>query len=43
VGLAEAKEMAANLIGEALAAIEILPEGAAPLRGIAEALLGRKS
>ncbi len=43
VGLAEAKEMAANLIAEALKAIEIFSEGAEPLRWIAEALLGRKS
>jgi farnesyl diphosphate synthase len=43
VGLAEAKEMAADLIGEALTAIEILPTGADPLRWIASALLGRKN
>ena len=43
VGLAEAKDMAANLIAEALTAIEIFPAGADPLRGIASALLGRKN
>ena len=43
VGLAEAKEMAANLTSEALAALEVFPASAAPLRGIAAALLGRKS
>ncbi|MBK5965484.1 (2E,6E)-farnesyl diphosphate synthase [Thiocystis minor] len=43
VGLAEAKEMAADLIGEALTAIEILPDGADPLRWIASALLGRRN
>jgi farnesyl diphosphate synthase len=43
VGLAEAKEMAADLIGEALTAIEILPDGADPMRWIASALLGRRN
>ncbi|AFL75844.1 (2E,6E)-farnesyl diphosphate synthase [Thiocystis violascens] len=43
VGLAEAKEMAADLIAEALTAIEIFPDGADPLRWIASALLGRKN
>ena len=43
VGLSEAKEMATNLIGEALTAIEIFPASADPLRWIAGALLGRKS
>jgi len=43
VGLTEAKEMAANLIAEALSAIEIFPAGADPLRWIASGLLGRKS
>jgi geranylgeranyl pyrophosphate synthase len=42
VGLAEAKEMAANLIGDALGSIEIFPAGADPLRWIAGALIGRK-
>lgn len=43
VGLAEAKEMAADLIAEALTAIEIFPTGADPLRWIAGALLGRRN
>ncbi|MFD2113425.1 (2E,6E)-farnesyl diphosphate synthase [Thiorhodococcus fuscus] len=43
VGLTEAKEMAANLIAEALSAIEIFPAEADPLRWIASGLLGRKS
>ncbi|MCG6986014.1 MAG: (2E,6E)-farnesyl diphosphate synthase [Thiocapsa sp.] len=42
VGLAEAKEMAANLIGEALESIEVFSRGAEPLRWIAGALIGRK-
>lgn len=43
VGLAEAKDMATNLIAEALTTIDIFPAGADPLRGIASALLGRKN
>jgi len=41
VGLAEAKEMAANLTREALKALEPFGEGAAALAAIAEALNGR--
>jgi len=40
VGLTEAKEMAANLLEEALAAVSVFPR-AAPLRWIVEALIGR--
>lgn len=41
VGLAEAKEMAANLTREAIEALEPFGEGAAALAAIAEALNGR--
>ncbi len=40
VGLSEAKEMAANLLEEALSAVSVFPR-AAPLRWIVEALIGR--
>ena len=40
VGLAEAKEMAANLLSDALSAISVFPRSA-PLRWIVEALIGR--
>jgi farnesyl diphosphate synthase len=42
VGLAEAKEMAAGLIADALQSIEVFSAGADPLRWIAGALVGRK-
>jgi geranylgeranyl pyrophosphate synthase len=42
VGLAEAKEMAASLIADALRSIEVFSAGADPLRWIAGALIGRK-
>jgi geranylgeranyl pyrophosphate synthase len=42
VGLAEAKEMAADLIGHALQSIDVFSAGADPLRWIAGALVGRK-
>jgi farnesyl diphosphate synthase len=42
VGLAEAKEMAASLIADALQSIEVFSAGADPLRWIAGALVGRK-
>lgn len=42
VGLADAKEMAANLTREAHTALEVFGESADPLRGVANALLGRK-
>jgi geranylgeranyl pyrophosphate synthase len=42
VGLAEAKEMAASLIADALRSIEVFSAGADPLRWIAGALVGRK-
>ncbi|NCC28037.1 MAG: (2E,6E)-farnesyl diphosphate synthase [Gammaproteobacteria bacterium] len=42
VGLAEAKEMAADLIADALESIEVFTDGAEPLRWIAGALIGRK-
>jgi farnesyl diphosphate synthase len=42
VGLAEAKEMAAKLIADALESIEVFPDTAEPLRWIAGALIGRK-
>lgn len=42
VGLAEAKEMAVNLIGEALESIAAFPGRAEPLRWIAGALIGRR-
>ncbi|MBK1722055.1 polyprenyl synthetase family protein [Thiocystis violacea] len=41
LGLAEAKEMAANLTQEAHRALEIFGESADPLRWVANALLGR--
>lgn len=43
VGLAEAKEMASHLIGEAMASVEVFGPDADPLRWIASALLDRKS
>ncbi len=43
VGLTEAKEMAANLTSDALAAIEVFAERGDPLRWIADALVGRTS
>jgi farnesyl diphosphate synthase len=42
VGLAEAKEMAASLIADALQSIEVFSAGADPLRWIVGALVGRK-
>jgi geranylgeranyl pyrophosphate synthase len=42
VGLPEAKEMATALIADALESIEVFSSGAAPLRWIAGALIGRK-
>jgi farnesyl diphosphate synthase len=42
VGLPEAKEMASALIADALESIEVFSAGAAPLRWIAGALIGRK-
>jgi farnesyl diphosphate synthase len=41
VGLAEAKELAATLIGDALSALAVFNERADPLRWIARALVGR--
>lgn len=42
IGLAEAKEMATNLIADALSSIEVFQSRAEPLRWIAGALTGRK-
>jgi geranylgeranyl pyrophosphate synthase len=42
VGLAEAKEMAADLIADALESIQVFSAGAEPLRWLAGALIGRK-
>ncbi|HYN78099.1 MAG TPA: polyprenyl synthetase family protein, partial [Lamprocystis sp. (in: g-proteobacteria)] len=41
VGLSEAKEMANNLLTDALAAVAVFPSRADPLRWIAESLLRR--